>query len=545
MEYKKAAQIRKKGLFELIAENKFSKEKSIGASIGGAISDKMKAKAVGIKEKFDPLNMVKALTGDGFIGKSIRTVAGRAMGRSEEHIRHFGGYGSRKRKLKETKDPLFTTIGSGAIVKIKSGDSISNILAKMYSFMEKNHETRRLNTELEDAFRKEQLDEDERRHKKLIESILNKKPTAIPEDDGEKEKSFIEKLLDGIKSLLKDVFKFITSLSGLLLPIMSAIAGTIISVIASSGGLIFKILLEPIKLLIGTMITALVKSLLRFAAGTPLAIPLAAFLGAVVAAEVIQEEQETKYGPKHKALQEKQGEELRALPGSDKAIQNMTDDERKQYKTLREKHEKENKASIAEFEKETLTPAMEKIGFKPSGEKLEDGSSVYVNKKGEKAGFSDYKTAISGPDWQEKLLMKLIVGEEKTAKEIGENAVNQLIQKGKDAVESKVDEFKNKLPDFSKPNASLEKPTDIPAETAKATNDTKSIPESAPTKNIPDMLPDNFEVEDGEWNKPGTLNVYGNNSQNTIGGGPAKMVDGSSTPVRNLALQKHFRPAVV
>jgi len=188
---------------------------------------------------------------------------------------------------------------------------------------------------------------------------------------------------------------------------------------------------------------------------------------------------------------------------------------------------------------------MEKIGFKPNGKKLGDGSSVYVNEKGKTAGFSDYQTAIHGPDWEEKLLMKLVVGEQKTAKEIGKDAVNQLIQKGKDAVESKVDEFKNKLPDFSKPNASLEKPADIPAETAKANNDTKSIPESAPTKNIPDMLPDNFEVEDGEWNKPGTLNVYGNNSQNTIGGGPAKMVDGSSTPVRNLALQKHFRPAVV
>ena len=45
MEYQKASQIRKKSLLTLIGEKKFEQGKGLGSSIGGAISDKFKAKA--------------------------------------------------------------------------------------------------------------------------------------------------------------------------------------------------------------------------------------------------------------------------------------------------------------------------------------------------------------------------------------------------------------------------------------------------------------------------------------------------------------------
>ena len=102
MNYNEAARTRRTGLLSLIAEKKFQDGKSLGSSIGGAISDKFKAKAVGFKEKFDPLNMIRAVVGKGVIGKSLVTLAGRAMGKDEDDIRHFGGYGSRKRKLYES-----------------------------------------------------------------------------------------------------------------------------------------------------------------------------------------------------------------------------------------------------------------------------------------------------------------------------------------------------------------------------------------------------------------------------------------------------------
>ena len=561
MEYKKAAQIRKKGLFELIAENKFSKEKSIGASIGGAISDKMKAKAVGIKEKFDPLNMVKALTGDGFIGKSIRTVAGRAMGRSEEHIRHFGGYGSRKRKLKETKDPLFTTIGSGAIVKIKSGDSISNILAKMYSFMEKTYETRRLNTELEDAFRKEQIDEDERRHKKLIESILNKKPTAVPEDDGEKEKSFIEKLLDGIKTALG--------------PIISGLAA-IVSWAVKLGEYFGKVFGK-------TFLTNMVKSVVTaiMAAENILSSLSKALFGflkpaivALVAALILAHEYEkirsdsSRAGEAQRAAANlekgpiiKKGEMSDALAGNitNEAMEDytkgnlglydnvpipdtggksapllLTDNEAKELKSNFEGLQ-QNYNVLQKFKNNEIDPKeidLDKLKQAIADQKLNIGS---IQQK----GISRLKFQGSRKEWR-------IPGfGTYTSNQAKEDIGNLIKTYSKPDSKNQVDKgiFESYKDDTVNAALKMAGLDEIPEMPKLKLPEIPRIPE-IPTKNIPDMLPDNL-APDGEWNKPGTLNVYGNNSQNTIGGGPAKMVDGSSTPVRNLALQKHFRPAVV
>jgi len=209
MEYKKAAQIRKKGLFELIVEKKFREEKGLGASIAGAFSDKMKAKAKGYSEKFDRLNMVRALTGNGLIGKSITTLAGRAMGRSENDIRYFGGFGSRKRKIKENKenkDPNFTTIGSDEKASLQPGDSTADVLSKMLSFMTKTHELQKRERELEDVFKQEQLDEDNRRHKELVEAIkgYTKGNKSYVMDNNKSEETV--GFFDGIKKWVMETF---------------------------------------------------------------------------------------------------------------------------------------------------------------------------------------------------------------------------------------------------------------------------------------------------------------------------------------------------
>mgnify|MGYP003349644503 CR=1 FL=1 len=54
MEYSKARRIRKTGLFKLIAEKKFEEGQGLGSAIGGAISDKFKAKSMGFEEALDP-----------------------------------------------------------------------------------------------------------------------------------------------------------------------------------------------------------------------------------------------------------------------------------------------------------------------------------------------------------------------------------------------------------------------------------------------------------------------------------------------------------
>jgi hypothetical protein len=196
MDYQKASQTRKKSLLSLIAEKKFEEGQGIGASIGGAISDKFKAKATGFKEAIDPLNWVRKLTGKGTFGDIATTIAGRAFGRSDKSISYFGGY-----KRKNKKDPNFTTVSAGPIKPLRTGDSSADIVAKMYNFMLKTHEINKINDEIEKSFRQEQMDEDDRRHEELVEAIKKSKSKTAKLDPKKEESGgfmdFIKNLLAG------------------------------------------------------------------------------------------------------------------------------------------------------------------------------------------------------------------------------------------------------------------------------------------------------------------------------------------------------------
>jgi hypothetical protein len=125
MDYQDARRIRKSGLLSLIAEGYFEANKGLGGSIGGAISDKFKARAVGFKESIDPLNFVRKLTGEGLLGDVAVTGFGRLVGRKDKDIAAFGGY-----KRKNKKDSRYASIGSGPIRPLRMGDSESDILGK-------------------------------------------------------------------------------------------------------------------------------------------------------------------------------------------------------------------------------------------------------------------------------------------------------------------------------------------------------------------------------------------------------------------------------
>ena len=169
MDYQKARTIRKGGLLSLLNQKLFEENKGVKGAIGETISDTFKAQATGLKESLDPLNWIRKLTGEGALGDFAVTSFGRLLNRKDKDITSFGGYG--RKKLKSKKDPKFTTINSGPIKPLKAGDSISDILGKMYNFMMKSHEEYKRNDEIEKSFRQEQLDEDERRHRALVDAI--------------------------------------------------------------------------------------------------------------------------------------------------------------------------------------------------------------------------------------------------------------------------------------------------------------------------------------------------------------------------------------
>ena len=143
MDYRVASNIRGKSLSSLITD-KITSGGSVGSSIKGAISDKLKAKGTGIKEKFDPMNIARAMTGG---GKLAPAILGRITGRSQSDINYFAG---NKKSSTYTKMPSTgQTPGEGL------GGSAIEVLNKMLSFMQMNREDDLKRKQINMAFEEE------------------------------------------------------------------------------------------------------------------------------------------------------------------------------------------------------------------------------------------------------------------------------------------------------------------------------------------------------------------------------------------------------
>jgi hypothetical protein len=204
MSYQEAAKIRKSGLSDLIA-SKLMSDQSIGEALKTSIDMKLKARAKGLKEKFDILNIARIMTGGSGLGPAL---IGKLLGREREDVEYFAktkGKRSKKDKaspasikpiapslkpVEENKEesPLFTTIGPGRIMPVRRKDSAANILAKLYNLLKKSYEDKKLESELNEDFAQERKIENEARHKELINALLGLKITkdmlASPAEDG-------------------------------------------------------------------------------------------------------------------------------------------------------------------------------------------------------------------------------------------------------------------------------------------------------------------------------------------------------------------------
>jgi hypothetical protein len=162
MGYKHARDIRKKSFGSLLAEQ----EGGLGESLKKTISLKTKAKMTGIKETFDPLNIVKKFT---FGSDWAPAMLGKLTGRSKEDTGYFANA-----KMKASQ------VGGGntatKVGAMESGESsMSGILSQILTLLQKTNE--------EDTARKEEANQykeildakREKRHKELIEALTGKK----------------------------------------------------------------------------------------------------------------------------------------------------------------------------------------------------------------------------------------------------------------------------------------------------------------------------------------------------------------------------------
>jgi hypothetical protein len=204
MDYKVASNIRGKSFSDLMAD-KISGGAGIGSSIRGAISDKLKAKATGIKEKFDPMNIARAVTGGSRLGPAV---LGRLTGRSQADIDYFAGNKNKKSSYTQVPNSM-STPGENL------GGSAVSVLNKMLSFMVASREEDKKRKDTAKQFTEEQRVEDQRRHNEFL-SILREytslsgtgSTTQVKKDDG----GLLSGFMDIVKSMITSAISGVTKL---------------------------------------------------------------------------------------------------------------------------------------------------------------------------------------------------------------------------------------------------------------------------------------------------------------------------------------------
>ena len=195
LNYQQARTVRKQSLRDVIADE-LIRGKGFGSAVTGAIGLKTQARIKGIKEKFDPLNIVKFLTFGSRLGPALY---GKLFGRSKKDIEYFTGrakpIGRKDQKLnKDGTDDEEDTAGMKAVLK------------QILTFMKKSHEQDVLLREEENNFKESNKLNDEKRHKELLKAlgvVGTQQPTAIPVK--EKKNGFLDDLVESIDNTVKGI----------------------------------------------------------------------------------------------------------------------------------------------------------------------------------------------------------------------------------------------------------------------------------------------------------------------------------------------------
>jgi hypothetical protein len=192
LNYQQAKRLREQSLTSVFSDQLIMGE-GYGSAIGKTISLKTKAKIAGIKQKFDPLNIAKILTGGSRLGPAI---LGKMLGRSRRDIEFFAG---RARPVTSRQKRIGALPGSG-----EDTTGMSVVLDDILTFLRKSHEDDMILREKENNLREGEKHEDERRHKKLIKALekvgLGGTASKVKSGPG-----FFDGILDSIKKMIQDM----------------------------------------------------------------------------------------------------------------------------------------------------------------------------------------------------------------------------------------------------------------------------------------------------------------------------------------------------
>lgn len=234
MDYRIAKQVRSAKFSDLVTANIVQGTSTLG-SFRKAISQKAKARATRIKEKFDPLNIVKFMTGG---SKLAPAVLGRLLGRSQRDIEYFSGTA----RLIGGRNTRIGTVD-------KQGMELG-ILTDIYKFLNKSYEYDKRQRDLQTDFAEERKLEDERRHKELIKAIQDARGgTAVPI----KEKDTSGGFMDMIKNMFESFKTALGPLIDKAIEKMFGGAKALGALLRFLGSRVFGLLLGPLAA-VGTIV---------------------------------------------------------------------------------------------------------------------------------------------------------------------------------------------------------------------------------------------------------------------------------------------------
>lgn len=220
LNYQQAKRLREQSLSSVLADQLIMGE-GYGSAIGRTISLKTKAKITGIKQKFDPLNIAKMLTGGSRLGPAI---VGKMLGRSRKDIEFFAG---RARPV-TTRDKRLGALPGGG----EDTTGMSVVLGDILTFLQKSHEKDMILREKENNLREGEKHDDERRHKKLLKTLEKVGFSGKTADKVKTGGGFfdgIQKLIQDMIDKAMDIFKWVNELKPLMKLIGSNLLGLLLN----------------------------------------------------------------------------------------------------------------------------------------------------------------------------------------------------------------------------------------------------------------------------------------------------------------------------
>lgn len=194
-DYEESDITRSKGLGQLASERMMNGE-GIGASLKGALKDKIGARGIAIKKTFDPMNMLSKLPGG--LGTMAATAWGKKRGRDPKDISYFTGIHAPDKEAVPDKEESTTASKIGGKGSGGMGKGAVGVLREIKQTIVDKFEEDKKQKEIDKNFDEQKKAEEDKKHKEIIEALQGIHGENKPEKK-EKEKS-------GFLSMLSSMF---------------------------------------------------------------------------------------------------------------------------------------------------------------------------------------------------------------------------------------------------------------------------------------------------------------------------------------------------